>query len=174
MAALPRQPLAAPGFLLLQASQAHGGARRRSGATHSGTIRPLLSSPPLPPECCLAPCLTQSSQISSTRELTTRNGDPIDCSICLLCFSLADRETFDGLDEWHRAITAKLPAAQILLVGTKSDLPGQVSHKEAYHKGRTLGGLYVETSATVGAAAPKPFLLAASMRYDNSQHQPSH
>ena len=47
----------------------------------------------------------------------------------IVCFSVADKVTFNNLENvWLPEIRRAEPAAKILLVGTKADLRGQTGH----------------------------------------------
>jgi small GTP-binding protein len=78
----------------------------------------------------------------------------------ILVFDITDRESWKDLPLWEEEITARVPEAQIVVVGNKTDLlrkrvtPYQVAHRWA--RQRRYG--YVETSCATGAGVDDLFV----------------
>jgi small GTP-binding protein len=71
----------------------------------------------------------------------------------VLTFSLADRKSFDDLDDWVQMLQEFAPDCELGLVGNKADLEDQraVEYAEAESKSISIhAGFYVEASAVTG------------------------
>jgi small GTP-binding protein len=78
----------------------------------------------------------------------------------IVTFSLADRKSFDDLDEWVQMLHEFAPDCEIGLVGNKADLEDEraVQYPEAEQKSIQIGaGFYIETSAANGQGCPEIF-----------------
>jgi small GTP-binding protein len=71
-------------------------------------------------------------------------------SIALLCYAVNDLASFKALDEWRALVSHESPMAQILVVGTKSDLPEAVSVSDSVEKAREFQTSVTHTSAKTG------------------------
>jgi len=75
----------------------------------------------------------------------------------LLCFDLSNRNTFEEISNWIDEIRKNNPFCFIILVGTKLDLPRQVTEKEAQKMADNLELPYFETSSKQMIAVEEPF-----------------
>jgi len=65
----------------------------------------------------------------------------------IIVFSIADKSSFDDIDNWYKDIEKFAPGAIIFIVGNKSDLPRVVSEEDAKKKAIDLDARYFEVSA---------------------------
>lgn len=78
----------------------------------------------------------------------------------ILVFDITNQESWKDLPLWEREVTGRVPQAQIVVVGNKTDLlreraiPYHVTHRWA--KQRRYG--YVETSCATGAGVDELFV----------------
>ena len=78
--------------------------------------------------------------------------------LVLVLYSVGDRETFLRVPEWlNTAKTYTSENVVIVLVGTKTDLPRQVSTEEGKIFAKHHGLPFVETSAFLGVNVARPF-----------------
>jgi len=65
----------------------------------------------------------------------------------IIVFSLAEKESFDEIEHWHRDVEKYAPGCTLFIAGNKSDLPRVVSEDEIKNKCSTLDARYFEISA---------------------------
>ncbi|KRH92483.1 small GTP-binding protein domain [Pseudoloma neurophilia] len=94
-------------------------------------------------------------------------------SIGVLCYSIADKYSFDALEEkWIRELKYHSPESEVVLIGTKSDLretmaPEQcISYEEGEELARKLGAIgFFECSAKDGKNCKQVFTFIATHEY---------
>lgn len=83
-------------------------------------------------------------------------------------FSLGDKQSFQHIESWNELIKKEVAAAgrschKSILVGGKSDLPRQVSRREALEMAQKIGSNYLECSSVTGDGVANLFLAIASL-----------
>jgi len=79
------------------------------------------------------------------------------CNAVLLCFSLADRRSFDNLGHWLDEINKYMVDGQIYLVGCKSDLDTIVPTDEILTFAEAMNVKYIQTSAKESIGVSEAF-----------------
>lgn len=77
-----------------------------------------------------------------------------------LVYDISNRDTFDKVDEWSRAIHEATSNIELLLLGNKCDLDDServVSYEEGQEKAKELGCEFFETSAKDGTNVKEAF-----------------
>jgi len=99
------------------------------------------------------------------------------CSVALLVFDIACRQTFDAIDGWAEEVKRmRGERAALVLVGNKLDLADkrQVSTEEAQAKAERLGfNCYFETSAKTGEGVKNLFHRVAEILPTFAESRPS-
>ena|SRR3989344_2326126 len=86
--------------------------------------------------------------------------------VIMICFSLADKKTFDHIDYWIGQIRAYCPEGEIIFVGTKADLPNEVTFNDINRFKN-----YVKTSSKNGDA--RDLLMTVVNLYHETQQSDS-
>ncbi len=80
-----------------------------------------------------------------------------------MSYDVSDPKSFYDLPRWRDEVWRVVPAALLLVVATKIDLPRAVPRKEAIAFARSLPGPYYETSSLAGIGVER-FLLGFARR----------
>ena len=80
--------------------------------------------------------------------------------VVILVFDTTNPDSWQDLSLWEKEVTQRVPAAQIVVVGNKTDLKQErvIPHEEAHRWAKQRRYGYVETSCATGAGVDDLFV----------------